>query len=554
MSDIIRLLKLFKPYALWLIAGVAVALISALANITLMGVSGWFITAMGIAGVGGAAINYFTPAAIIRACAILRTGGRYAERLITHEATFRLIATLRVWFYQCLEPLAPAAFKGQRSGDIFSRMRSDIDTLERFYLGFLVPVLVALASALMVIAFIGFFDLSVALFLSIATVIALIVIPMITFVLTRSCEETLVQDQAELRTRLSENLQGADELALYDTQGIYRQGFLENADRCTAQIIKSGYIGALSQNSIILLSGLVLSGSVLMASTLFDHEEISGASLTMITLLTFVTMESFVLIPSAFQGLGAVLRSARRIFEISDRQSQTVAQKESHPIPEKFHLAFDKVCFSYDAGQEDVLKEVSFDLDAGKKVAIIGPSGAGKSSIVNLLMRFWEPQKGRITLGTQNIEAYSAEDIRAQFSVMEQTPYLFAATIKENLCLAKPDASNQELDNACRVAGLYDFIQALPQGYDTYIGEHGKQLSGGQVKRLALARALLKDAPCLILDEPGEGLDYMMEQDILNAVIQNLNGKTLILITHRAQGLQQMDQIIALEEGKIIQH
>lgn len=551
MSDLLRLLELFKPYRGWILFGILLALASVLANIALMGVSGWFITAMGLAGLSGVAVNYFTPAAIIRACAIVRTGGRYAERLVTHEATFRLITALRVWFYERLEPLVPAILGYERSGDLLSRMRGDIDTLERFYLGFLVPASVTILSFLGIIIAVSIYHPTLVWPLVGTGIFALLVLPWLAFQAGRSCEDALVGDRAEMRAHLAENLQGLGELTLYDTQDHAKETLVSIARRIERNTQKQALIAALLQNALLILSGAALLGAILVAAPLFHSEVLSGPVLAMSILLTFVTIESFAGLPPAFQGLGAVLKSARRIFGITDQKPVIMTPSDPQTLTGAFHLEFENISFAYDAGQKLVFQNLSFELKAGEMLAVTGATGAGKSSLISLLMRFWEPQSGQIRLCGHDINTIAVEDLRRQFSVMEQNPYIFANTIKENLCLGHPDISQEDIDQACQIAGLYNFIQSLPQGYDTYIGEHGKTLSGGQIKRLALARALLKKAPCLILDEPGEGLDYIMEQGILTRIVENLKGRSLILITHRVAGLSSMDHVLHLENGQI---
>ena len=547
MKLLIRLLGLFKPYSAWMVLGITVALFSALANITLMGTSGWFIAAMGLAGTAGTTINYFTPAAIIRACAIIRTSGRYAERLLTHEATFRLIARLRSWFYERLEPLIPAANATMQSGDLFSRLQSDINILERFYLGFLVPVSVSIISSVIVVVVLSLYDPLLALIMAAFLVSIGVIVPWIIFLTSKTHEQNLVENTALLRRQLSENLQGMGELLLYDTAKTHRQSFEQTNAQITAVQSRLGLIGALGNNSAIALSGLTLVALIIIGMQGVAQGTLAPPDLAMVALLVFAAAEVIGTMPAALQGVGSVLRAAQRIFEIVD-QAPGVSDPATPAAPPKaFSLSARSLGFTYKAGQVSVLSNLSFDVKPGEKLAIIGPTGSGKSTIVNLLLRFWQPQAGQITLGGQALEAYKGEDIRRQFAVMPQRPYIFATTLRDNIMLARPKASQSDLEAACEKAGLADFIASQPDGYDTFVGENGKQLSGGQIKRLALARAFLKQAPCLILDEPGEGLDYMMEEEILSRVIDNLGDTALILITHRKSALPLMDQVLDLE-------
>ena len=238
----------------------------------------------------------------------------------------------------------------------------------------------------------------------------------------------------------------------------------------------------------------------------------------MLTLLTLASYEAVQPLIPAARSLGGVMRAARRIFDITDRNAPVKDAGEGVlPHNMLFSLSFDDVYFGYDR-DVPVFRNLSFEVKAGEKILIMGPSGVGKSSLINLILHFWEPQSGRISLYGQDLSEYRGEQLREAFSVVTQAPHLFERTLRDNLLIARPEATQEELDLACERAGLLEMIAGLPDGYDTYIGEHGKRLSGGQMKRLALARALLKEAPCIILDEPGEGLDYRMERDILMRV------------------------------------
>jgi ATP-binding cassette subfamily C protein CydC len=546
MKELWRLLKLFSPYKLWILGGIMVSLASTLASITLMAVSGWFITAMGIAGVTGAAINYFTPAAIIRACAIIRTGGRYGERLITHEATFRIIAQLRRWFYDHLEPLAPAVLSKERSGDIFSRLRGDIDVLERFYLNFLVPASVGALASIIITAVVYSYHSYLALIIGVMLVVTGVFLPFFVYMLGKKYEEAVVDINAKMRTEMATTLQGMGELLVYDINGKY----------CIEDEMKYAYIqkaqnqlkslDLFAQNAAFLCVNVAMLVVVICAALLAQGGELTWPDVVMLALLTLASYEAVQPLVSATRSLGGVMRAAKRIFDITDKKAlihdvgETVIDKDR-----SFSLAFDKVCFGYDP-IVPVFRDLSFEVKAGEKVLVIGPSGAGKSSIINLALRFWEPQSGRITLCGNDICAYKGEHAREHFSVVTQSPHLFEATLRGNLLIAKPKAEQNELDLVCEWAGLSEMIAALPKGYDTYIGENGRQLSGGEMKRLALAQALLKDAPCLILDEPGEGLDYEMERDILTRVIDHRGDAALIYVTHRRGVSDLFDKIVTL--------
>ncbi len=630
MKNLSRLINLFGRYKKWVILGIVFSLVSSLAGIALLAVSGWFIASMGLAGVAGLAINYFTPAAIIRACSILRTGGRYLERLVTHEATFQIIAHLRVWFYKSFEALTSFDLGKSRSGDLMARLRGDIDKLERFYLGFLVPASVSLLAIIVIGVIFAFYDYKLSLTILAYLLLSGWLIPFLVYKKSKIIEKSQIDIEAKIKAFSSESLQGMSELLIYDQLNTHQNKLSALGQDYQINQNKLGIINSLAQNLIIFLTGLALLNMIILLVPMTQANLLNLADLAMLALLTIASFEVVSLMPQAFQGLGAVEQATKRIFEIVDKKPAIIdplkpvkIAKNFNPNPsveselilldrdidnldEKilvhsnmhesfssgldlsrdgggnlfsndgfgFNLKFENVSFAYDKNKEYILNSnpslenklplssrnipnfdenggfglnnVSFALKAGEKMAIVGPTGAGKSTIVNLILRFCEPDKGKIILGDKEINSFKLEDLRDQFAVLPQKPYIFANTIYENLIFANPEASQKDIDEACKMAGIHDFIMSLPKGYETYIGENGSTLSGGQIKRLGLARALLKKAPCLILDEMGEGLDYQMELDILKRVIKNLGNKSLIIITHRMAGLEFMDDVLHL--------
>ncbi|MFP4465251.1 MAG: thiol reductant ABC exporter subunit CydC [Alphaproteobacteria bacterium] len=540
-----RLLQILSPYKFWIAGGIVMALASTLANIALMAVSGWFITAMGIAGVTGAAINYFTPASLIRACAIVRTSGRYGERLLTHEATFHIIARLRRWFYDHLEPLAPAVLMKQRSGELFGRLRGDIDVLERFYLNFIVPASVAFFSSIIIVCFVYLYHPVFAVIFLFALCFCGGLLPFLNYILSRESERDIVNLIAQMRASLTADLQGIGELLVYDSSQQYK-----HSDEALYKSIQAAQDKALNvelfvQNLAVLGINICMVIILYFAAILAQYDVIGYPNVVMLVLLTMASYEAVQPLIPASRHLGGILRAAQRIFDIVDQELPVRDSRDAKKSCDRFSLCFDHVTYGYEADYP-VLRDLSFDIGAGDRVLVVGPSGAGKSTLIHLMLRFSDPQQGRIVLGNNALTEYDGASVRSCFSVVSQRPYIFDATVRQNLLVANALASPEDLDDACKKAGIYDFILDLPAGYDSYVGENGRQLSGGQIKRLALARAFLKDALCLILDESGEGLDYKMEHDILQRVIELPEGKALIYITHRRGLSGYFDKIISL--------
>ncbi len=550
MKDLHRLLALFAPYRGWMLAGIALALITLLANVGLLALSGWFIAAMGLAGATGVSMNYFTPAAGIRGLAIARTGGRYLERLVTHEATFRLLAELRVWFYEHLEPLAPAALQAYRSGDLLSRIRGDIDTLDHFYLRILAPVVVALFGVLIFTGFLAWHSPRVALVTLILLLAAGVGLPLWVHRLAEPLGRRLVEQSAELRSSVIDGVQGLGELTVYGQNASQAQRIEVLSNGLIDAQLRLARLNGLSQAALGLGANLALWSALLLAIPLVTRGELPPPNLAMIALFTLASFEAVLPLPMAFQVLGETLAAARRLFAIVD-ETPTVHEPEGvSPIPQGFDLRFEQVHFGY-RDEQPVLSDLSLQIAAGERVAIVGESGAGKSTLLQLIVRFWAPQRGDIRLGGHELSAFRGEDLRRHIAVVSQHTHLFNTSIRANLRLADPEASDEALEMACRAAQVHDWIVTLPQGYDTFVGEAGTRVSGGQARRIAIARALLKDAPVLLLDEPTEGLDPVTEREVMTALDRLMRGRTVLLITHRGVGLEMMDRWLVLDEGRL---
>lgn len=551
MNPILRLLRILRPARGWLLLGGLLAFATLLANVILMAVSGWFIAAMALAGVAGASMNYFTPAALIRACAIVRTAGRYGERLVTHEATLRLLSTLRVWFYQRLEPLAPAVLERYRSGDLLSRLRADIDTLDHFYLRLLLPIGVALAAGLVFVLFLCRFSPLLALTEALLLGLAGVVLPWLLNRLAAPSGRRINQHSSDLRASLVNDLQGMGEL-LVDGADDLHAAHIDRLSRELAQAqTRMSRLDGLAQGAVGLCANLAMWLIALSAIPLVRGGELPPVQLAMLALFTLASFEAIAPLPAAFQGLGETLAAARRIFDLVDSPPAVAEPSNPLPPPQEATLSLRDIRFAYPASSTPLLQGLNLTLPAGGRLALIGPSGCGKTTLQQLLLKFRTPDAGTIALGGIPYERLSGEAVRERIAVATQYSHLFNASIRDNLLLASPGADQAAVEAACRLAMIHDFIAAQPAGYETRVGELGLRLSGGQVRRLAVARALLKEAPILILDEPTEGLDPHTEQAMMRNVLQWCEGRSLLLVTHRVRGLESMDEILLLRNGGI---
>jgi ABC-type multidrug transport system fused ATPase/permease subunit len=326
---------------------------------------------------------------------------------------------------------------------------------------------------------------------------------------------------------------------------------------------RNASISATQAALVGLLANLCMLTILILAIQRVSQDQLAGVLLGVLALGALMSFEAVQPLPVAAQHIETNLAAGSRLYELVDAEPIVVDPAEPIPLPEDNHLLVQDLSFQFPSLEsvpppittsDFCLKNISFSMPQGRHIAIIGPSGAGKTTLINLLQRFWEYQHGSIRLGDNEMKQYSQEDIRRQIASVSQNTYLFSTSIKENLLIAKPDASIDEIIHAAQAANLHDMIQTLPDGYETWIGEHGLRLSAGERQRLAIARALLKSAPLLILDEPTANLDHMTEQIVMNSLQKLSLGRSTITITQRFTDLDTIDEILVLKDGQLIEH
>ncbi len=555
MKELLPFLTLLWPHRLWVLGGIVAGVLTLLAGIGLLALAGWFLSAAAVAGLSLATLRHFdirTPSAGVRGFAVLRTAGRYAERIASHEATLRLLASLRVWFYQRIEPQAPANLYRHRSGDLLSRIVSDIDTLDALFVRVLSPTVVALVVAAVVGGVLWWLAPGLALLFFVFFGTAGVAAPLLAERLGRRIGPEIQAQTAALRSNLIEDLQGMADLTVYGAHHRHCRERLNESDLLLLLQEKMAWISGAGNALTTLCAGLAALAALYIALPLAQNGQFPGPVLALVTFGVLAAFEALQPLPLAYQIIGKIRKAAQRLLEIGETPPEVCFPTDPVSKPTEFSIRFHAVTFAY-PGQDETsaIEGIDLYLPPRSTTALIGPSGSGKSTLAHLLTRFWDPDHGQITIGGVDLRQFSETQLRNMVTLVSQTSHIFNATIRDNLLIAAPQASDAHLWEVLERAQLADFVAGLPHGLATWTGEDGSQLSGGEARRLVLARALLKNSPIWILDEPTEGLDNLTRRRFMETLFANLTGRTALLITHNHEALASVDHIYALHNGRL---
>ncbi|MDP4857457.1 MAG: cysteine/glutathione ABC transporter ATP-binding protein/permease CydC [Desulfobacterales bacterium] len=548
--------RLLSRHWKWMVAGSLFGLIATTATVGLLALSGWFLSAAAFAGLSITAaqtFNYFFPSIGVRIFAISRTLARYAERVVSHDATFRILESLRIWFYERIEPLAPARLMRYRSGDILNRVLADIDALDNLYLRVLSPTLVAGLMVAGLTVFLSLFDPLIALTTLGWLVVAGFGIPAAAGIAGAAAGRRLSHLMTQLRIQIVEGIQGLPELLVFN----HCRDYLGRMDRNNRNLLDvqrlMSHLRGVSFAAVTLTSGLAVLWALYQGAALVSSGVLHGASLAMIALTVLAAFDALMPLPSAYQYLGRTREAARELLEVVGCELPVAFPENSLAVLHRFDVSFDRVSFRYTDNAADAVHDIRFHLPSGQRFAVLGPTGAGKSTLAHLMVRFWDVQSGSVRIGGEDIRNLSESVLRQSVSLVSQQAHMFNASVRDNLLIARPGATEPELWQALAAVWLADFVKSLPQGIDTWIGESGRLVSGGQARRLALARAILRDAPIWVLDEPTEGLDRATERRIMETLFEVTSGRTVLFITHRLVGLDRLERILLMEDGRIVE-
>jgi len=557
----------FRPWLLLLVrrrkrflVGALLVWVTLIAGLALLGLSGWFITASALTGIAvalgiPARLDVYVPGGGIRFFALARTIARYLERLYNHNTVLTLLADLRYRVFGYLTRLDDTRLHGERASDWLSRLTADIDTLDNFYLRLLVPPLVALLSVVAVSLFVAIWLPGVAVLMALTLGLLWLVATLLAAAWGFSHSYQQVVDQQSLRRLVVDQVQASAELMSYQTNRWHRTMIATQEQQAFNNQRRLGRKAALINCLVSVISGLMVVAVVWFASLIFSQQLVTGPILVMAALIALGANEAFITLPASFIKLGASYAAARRLNELT-HDSSSAAPAVSLPEDVGLNIQVNQLSLRYAQTLEPALRCIDLHLPAGKRAVITGNSGAGKSSLASVLMGRLTATQGEAMVGGVLAWQLSAEIRASHFAMLTQQVDLFDASIAENLRIANPTASDDKLWEILRAVALDSWVEQLPQGLATAVGEKGQQLSGGQGRRLALARLMLRSPQVVILDEPFAGVDTATAKLLAVSLDQWLMNRTVILFVHQVSSLNPLPGVEYhwhLDAGKLSQ-
>ncbi|CAM3685555.1 heme ABC transporter ATP-binding protein/permease CydC [Xenorhabdus thuongxuanensis] len=553
MRVLLPFFALYRRHWFLISLGMVLAIVTLLASIGLLTLSGWFLAGTALAGLAGLyTFNYMLPAAGVRGAAIFRTAGRYGERLVSHDATFRVLAHLRVFAFQKILPLSPGGIARFRQGELLNRLVADVETLDHLYLRVISPVLAAFVVILVLTFGLGFLDITLAYTIGGIMLGLLLILPCVFYHAGKPYGRNITQQRSQYRILLTSALQGQAELSVFGALKRFRQSMTEIENNWLKNQQKQANLTGLSQAIMIFSTGMTVTLILWLAAASVGDNSQAGALIALFTFCTLAAFEALGPVTVAFQHMGQVIASATRVSQLMHQKPEVTFPSHGPQANDKLSLEIKNVDFTYPDQPQPVLKNISLSLTSGEHIALLGKTGCGKSTLLQLLTRAWDVNSGEIQLNQNPISHYDESTLRSMMSIVPQRIHVFSHTLRENLLLAKPDANDDELTTVLQQVGL-GYLLDTDKKLNCWMGEGGRQLSGGEQRRLGIARALLHNAPLILLDEPTEGLDTDTEQQILSLLHRSCQHKTLIIVTHRLTGLQHMDRICVMDGGRIIE-
>jgi len=544
-----RIVSLGKEYKYWMLLAALIGFLTVGSGIGLMMTSSYLIAK--------AALQtpiYQLQVAIVgvRFFGISRGVFRYLERYISHNVTFKLLAKFRVWFFTALVPIVPSKTIDLTSGDLLTRSIEDIESIEHIFVRVISPPFIFVATAILMFALLNIFSITYAILFIILFTGSAFAIPYLTFLLSNKIGKKIVLLKSQLKEFTVDSLQGISELIFYGQKDSWENEFNKIQDQLINAEYRMNNIKSLHESLTGLAMNLTVAMMLLIAIPDVVTGALNGVYLSVISIGIMAAFESVAQIPQAFQYLSKSTEAGKRLFDIVDTHKNEDEINLTESAITGYNLRLENISFTYDTNN-NALSNISFRINEGERVAIVGASGAGKSTLVNILTKLWDYNTGNIFIGNENYKVLSSTNIRNIISVVPQKVQLFTGTIKENLLIAKDGVTDSELMRVLSEVGLDSLINSLPDKLNTNIGELGQKLSGGESKRLTIARALLRNSPIIIFDEATSHVDNLTEKKILETIKELPATKSVIFITHRLNQMDMFDNIIVLSNGRIVE-
>jgi thiol reductant ABC exporter CydC subunit len=538
-----RLISLSGVRASRVAVSVALGALTVVFGVGLMATAGYLISR---AAERPAVLSLTTAIVAVRFFGLARPLARYADRLWSHDLALRALGHVRARFYASIEPLAPGELDAFRRGDLMARMIDDVDALQGLYLRGLGPPLIALAAGAVCVGTATAFLPAAGIVLAVGLVLGGVAVPVVAGRLARKAGARQAEARGKLTSEIVDLLRAAPELVVYGAEGQMLER-VRSADRALDRLARrDAVVGGLGEGLSILVAGLTVVGVLAVSVQAHASGSLDRVLVAMLALLALASFEAVAALPAAARELSGTLASGGRVLDLVDREPTIRDPAAPLDPPAGSSVALERVTARYASDEDAVLSDFDLRLEPGRRLALVGPSGAGKTTVANLLLRFLDPSEGEVTLDGRDLPRYRQEDVRATFAFAGQEAHVFDSTIRANLLLARPDATESDLGDVLRRAHLDDWVASLPDGLDTLVGEDGNRLSGGQRQRLTIARALLSDAPVLVLDEPTAHLDRETAEAVVGEAFDAAGDRSVLLITHRDEGLDLVDDVVEI--------